>query len=728
MQGQEERVVTPKRMISGFLGVVSAYALLTLLGEGVLAAGFRTVLYLALPVIAIAGLVAVSRTTAGIERRSWRFLSATAILFGAADASWVIEHLLGASAWGGLLAVSDTFFMLSFAPLVLYVGTVLSSALQGAPVLTKTRYVLDLAIAMVLLGSVVFVLVLLPNYGGVSGSVARSQWYIWSVLNISGLFAFVALSANILESRERLWGRWEAKVVGAIGLMVASSLASSVLLFADRYAQGELLGLLADIGWMGGYFLLAVAAVERLGHQAEVFEMPVMAHARRGRVRWYDYAVASGLLLIVPYVLYQSRYAALSETEYWVLGAGASLLSLLVLVRSVVLTSENGSLLFLTVVDPLTGTYNHRFFQERMGVEVARARKSGDGLSLLLLDIDEFSKVNEQHGHSQGDQCLTQISQMLRRHEAPTDVLCRLGSDEFALIMPSTGVTAALSRAHEIQESLATDREMIKTVQSVSVGIAAYPDHADDRAELMAKADGALYWAQITGTGNIVVYDDEVVEALSPDERLHLAEEQSYMQTVESLAAAVDARDRYTQNHSQNVAEYASLLAMDLGLPPNQVRLIRIAGLLHDVGKIGVSDSILRKPGALTEEERAKIMEHPELGERILSATIFTEILPWVLSHHERWDGAGYPHGIAGEEIPLEARILAVCDAYDAMVSDRPYRQGMDHAAAIREIRRSAGTQFDPYIAKTFVALCDAGGVPMRDARDRLSLDAAAPA
>jgi len=208
------------------------------------------------------------------------------------------------------------------------------------------------------------------------------------------------------------------------------------------------------------------------------------------------------------------------------------------------------------------------------------------------------------------------------------------------------------------------------------------------------------------------------VEALDADERIRKLEEQSELAAVRALAAAVDARDSATQYHSRNVAALAVRVAQSLELSHDTTRLLEVAALLHDVGKIGVADAILRKRGALTAVERRDIEEHPVLGERILASNRFDEILPWVRGHHERWDGTGYPDGLAGEDIPLEARILALCDAYDAMTSERPYRNALTPDAAIQELDLCIGTQFDPVLADVFIRMIS--GIRRSDGRPSL--------
>ena len=219
----------------------------------------------------------------------------------------------------------------------------------------------------------------------------------------------------------------------------------------------------------------------------------------------------------------------------------------------------------------------------------------------------------------------------------------------------------------------------------------------------MAAADAALYWAKRHGKDRATIYDAQVAGPVDPEQRVRELRERANLEAVRALAAAVDARDRGTQDHSRNVSALATALARELGLEDETVTLIGFAGLLHDVGKVGVPDSVLYKDVALTDEERARLREHAPLGAQILSSTAMSEILPWVRHHHERWDGSGYPDGLAGEQIPLGARIIGVCEAYDSLVSGRFGRAPLTRRAALQQIDLDLGVKFDPVVGERFM-------------------------
>ncbi|MGH3131687.1 MAG: bifunctional diguanylate cyclase/phosphohydrolase, partial [Gaiellaceae bacterium] len=348
----------------------------------------------------------------------------------------------------------------------------------------------------------------------------------------------------------------------------------------------------------------------------------------------------------------------------------------------------------LALTDPLTGLGNHRHFHERLQRELLDAHDRGAQLTLCLIDIDDFKKINDRFGHPAGDRVLSLLAARLRQGGEAF----RLGGDEFAVLLPGQDSRSAFTVAGSIVERLAG--APLETVGSVTVsaGVATFPAQGVGRDELIRLADSALYWAKEHGKNQVRVYRPDVIE-LAELKRLATGPDRAARyRAAASLAKAVDARDAYTGSHSERVAELAARLAARVGADREQIELTRLAASLHDLGKLAIPEEILRKPGPLTEPERLVLERHPQIGFRMLESLGVDPVAHWVLHHHERWDGEGYPDGLPGEAIPLGARIIFVADAYDAMTSDRVYRGRLTDEEALEELERCSGTQFDPEI------------------------------
>lgn len=361
-------------------------------------------------------------------------------------------------------------------------------------------------------------------------------------------------------------------------------------------------------------------------------------------------------------------------------------------------------ILSLVDTDPLTELDNHRRFKERLDQEVFRACMSSKPLVLALVDLDKFAEYNSEHGHSVGDEALKTMGRLLSEVAPDIAFLARYGGEEFAMLLPLNtleSVEAILGRLRELAEG------KFRGPLTFSIGIADVKPGITTGAGLLLSAEMALSRAKQLGRDRICRFD-AVPGASSADDPFQL---QQYLQdttlaTIQTLAGAVDAKDPYTQGHSVRVARYAADLARYMGYKPDYVDLVYKTGTLHDVGKIGVPDSILSKPSRLEPEEQAIMETHAVLGELIVrKAPQLEEMLPGVRHHHERWDGKGYPDRLMGPKIPLLARLIAVADTFDAMTSDRPYRKSLPEEVALEEIRRKAGEQFDPEMAEAFVRM-----------------------
>jgi diguanylate cyclase (GGDEF)-like protein/PAS domain S-box-containing protein/putative nucleotidyltransferase with HDIG domain len=352
------------------------------------------------------------------------------------------------------------------------------------------------------------------------------------------------------------------------------------------------------------------------------------------------------------------------------------------------------------VTDSLTGLANHRGAHLELDALVAQAHKTGQPLSLVLGDIDGFKLFNDTYGHTCGDDVLRLVAEVCRSVCRPKDIACRYGGDEFVLILPGSTREDAAMVARRISETFATrayiTEDGSRLPVSLALGHATLPQDATSVEQLIAAADAAMYQAKRTSST-----EDRPMSSVSGAESTDTT-----FGVLDSLVQAIDAKDRYTKRHSDVVAEYAIKLASRLDLSEESTRALRIAGLLHDIGKLVVPDEVLKKPGRLTDKEYDIVKRHVVIGEVLIrEVPQLKDVIQAVSCHHERFDGSGYPRGLAGMEIPLLGRVIAIADAYSAMVLDRPYRKAMKIDRIIEEFRDGAGTQFDPEFARVFVAL-----------------------
>ena len=378
------------------------------------------------------------------------------------------------------------------------------------------------------------------------------------------------------------------------------------------------------------------------------------------------------------------------------------------------LQESNDRLESLAGLDPLTDLPNRRRLLETLGGELQRVQRYGGSLSVVTLDADNLKPINDTYGHDMGDKALIALARVLETEIRDTDFVARYGGDEFVILMPNTPAAAAAKGMERIQSRIAEcnvfDLKRALTI-TISAGISeALGNDGKTTANLLKLSDEALYAAKSEGGGCIRTWQDisdspetdlpgdKQSEALQRRvvELMHEARDVS-IQGIWSLVQALEARDAYTRGHSENVTRFAVGIAQAMDLEARDIEIIRRGAMVHDIGKIGVPDSILKKPDRLTPDELATMQAHAVAGVRILQEMrLMEQELPMVRCHHERWDGKGYPDGVSGVAIPLGARIISVADTLDAITSDRVYRKGRDFATALKIVVDEAGNQFDP--------------------------------
>ncbi|HEY4095184.1 MAG TPA: diguanylate cyclase [Baekduia sp.] len=345
--------------------------------------------------------------------------------------------------------------------------------------------------------------------------------------------------------------------------------------------------------------------------------------------------------------------------------------------------------------DQLTGLVNHRAFHERLREEVAAAHRQGRELALAVFDIDRFKQVNDTLGHVGGDAVLAETARRMGAASRAGEIVARIGGDELALLMPGIGGDDAHAAAERVRRAVASAPFEDAGVITLSAGVCDL-GQVTEPEELLRLADGALYWAKAHGRDACIRYSPQVVEELSADERADRLEHARALAALGALAKAIDAKDPATIRHSERVAALAAELATEAGWSPADGARLHDAALVHDVGKIGVPDAVLSKPGRLDQAEYEIIKRHADLGARIVAGVLDREQVAWVRGHHERHDGGGYPDGLAGDRIAEGARLLALADGWDAMTGARVYSAPMTLDEALAEVRRYDGVQFHP--------------------------------
>ena len=387
--------------------------------------------------------------------------------------------------------------------------------------------------------------------------------------------------------------------------------------------------------------------------------------------------------------------------------------------------------------DTLTSLYNHRGFQEVLATEMAKSKDTGKPLSVVMFDVNNISKINRELGHAKGDEVIKTVAEKIKQNIRANDSAGRYGGDEIAVIMPDTDTKDAKYLAEYITYCLSCCFVDDVGPVKVSVGISTYPECTIDQEKLLILAEQAMFISQAKGykegmsaivsSSDFNFWDDVALNSFAEvltkrhsqiginfeEELVHkfnqeeIVNHSHLMEMVTSLAGAIDAKDPYTKGHSTSVSRYAEALARAVNLPEAEVERIKIGALLHDVGKIGIPESVLKKPGKLDDEEWEIMKQHPTIGaEKVLAPNeALRDLIPIVKYHPVSLDGKGYPEQLKGNEIPLAARIVSVADAYHALVSDRPYRKGMPIEKACAILKEGAGIQWDSDLVRQFISI-----------------------
>ncbi|MFH2144583.1 MAG: diguanylate cyclase [Candidatus Omnitrophota bacterium] len=384
------------------------------------------------------------------------------------------------------------------------------------------------------------------------------------------------------------------------------------------------------------------------------------------------------------------------------------------------LVKTNLKLKQLVLRDVHTGLYNHHYFAEAIEAEFTRAKRSGEPLSVIMIDLDYFKSVNDVYGHHFGDIVLKQLANLLTKMVRKYDKIIRYGGEEFVIITPGANRDIALILARRLWEVIKVHNfgeRRHKVRLKLSVAVASFPeDNINRSADFIKIADEILNRLKDTGGDSVHSYLDikKKLQETESDEDIALLKEklekltkranQSLAESIFAFAKTIEIKDHYTGKHVEKTVHYATEIAKKFNLPKDEIERIREAAVLHDLGKIGISEKTLLKKTKLTKKEYDEIKKHPQIGADILRPIhFFNKIIPFILYHHEHWDGRGYPYGLKGEEIPLGARIIAVADTYEALTSNRRYRQGCSKQQAIKKMKKAAGTQLDAKVVNVLI-------------------------
>jgi len=359
-------------------------------------------------------------------------------------------------------------------------------------------------------------------------------------------------------------------------------------------------------------------------------------------------------------------------------------------------------ILALATTDPVTALPTHRALIARLDQELERAQQYHRSCSILSLDLDHFKALNDGYGHAAGDAALSEVAGLVQTQLRGMDTLGRWGGEEFVVILPERNADEALQVAEEVRVAVAAHIFSVAggIYLTCSIGMATYPTHAQEREGLISAADQAMYGAKCFGRNQVRAANDPAVQALRTAGQTEGGrEEAALLGMVEALATLVEVRDTATGHHAHQVADLVLQLALAMGLPVSEAQMIALAGRLHDVGKVSIPDAVLQKPSGLSAEEWGLVRTHPLVGADVVGhIPALQPLVPLIRAHHERWDGQGYPDHLAGEAIPFGARLLMAVDAYLAMTVDRPYQKARAPSVALAELRRGAGSQFDPQV------------------------------
>lgn len=645
--------------------------------------------------------VANRRATNPIEGRFWASMGAAAAFLTLSQGTYAIEILQSGPGGPPLASVSTVFDGLT----VLVMAGLLASfaRFRQSTWAARARFVVDLIAACVVVVGALDDWLVGPAFSvQVAGGLAGVLYSTFPVVGALVLLGTLWVVIGTHHERWQSWERWIGAAAGSFALaLLFTPMAYSPHVTGDTAGWAPVV---LDAVLLSALYFGLSAVVQRLADHAVPWRLRPVATIEPS-YGWVAAVLLPSIELVAIPAFGVMAFQTTDPSERLLRLGIVALISLALALRTLLAVADSETLLARAETDPLTGLLNRRLFQDRLSDEVARASRQGGSVGLVAIDVDDFGATNSAGGHLAGDRALVDLCAAIGAAVRAQDVICRVGGDEITVILPGADLGAAFVTARRILDGIRAVTDSTGRHLTASAGVAACPENATDRDPLVAAADAALYWAKRHGKDRAVLFDEQVVEPVSAEQRIADLKERTNLDAVRALAAAVDARDPGTRSHSRNVSALSADLGRQIGADEDEITLLGFAGLLHDVGKIGLPDSVLRKRGVLTEKERSRLRDHAPLGAQILASTPMPEMLPWVRHHHERWDGAGHPDGLSGEMIPLGARVIAVCEAYDSLVSGRMGRTPQTPRAALQQIDLDLGAKFDPAVGEQFIRM-----------------------
>ncbi|HEY7595271.1 MAG TPA: diguanylate cyclase [Actinophytocola sp.] len=619
----------------------------------------------------------------GKPRVPWLFLGFSQVIYAVADILFYFSHnVLGQTTFP---AAADAFYLLHY-PLVV-VGLIL--LIRRRTPGHDLASVLDAATLAVAVGMLSWLYLIGPQARTGSFSLVTVVSVAYPVMDL----AMFAVALRLILGPGRRPVSFMLLAVNLLAIFTADTIYVMQQL-SGTYTTGNFL----DAIWLGGNLALGTAALHPTVGRVEERADPADIQLTPFRL-----AMLAGAALIAPSTLVL-QYSLGVQRDILVIAAACAALFMLTIGRLAGLVADQRR---LATTDVLTGLRTRRFFGAQLPVEIVKARRSGAKLAVLIVDIDHFKSINDRYGHPAGDRVLVEVARRLRESVRPSDVLARYGGEEFALVVASVNAEELAAIGERLRNQVASSQIQVATDVwlhvTVSIGTASLPMNGGTPAELITTADRALYAAKAQGR-------DRVVQGNSNDpDHGNAADMAALLVYLQRVADEVDGW-LSTSEHGRAVGRWAALVAQSLGHDKPTVCRTELAGRLHDVGKVLVPKDIWCKPAALTTDEFELVRQHPGHGYRMLSVVPdLADVAEIIHQHHERMDGRGYPLGLAGEQIRIEARIVAVCDSWAAMLAERPYQSALSHETACGELMRGRGSQFDTDVVDAFLELYHSG-------------------